>query len=207
MSPEQASGDPNLDARTDIYSLGCVLYGLIAESPIHGPSPQAILARVLTETARPLTAARSGVSPQLSAVVAKAIARERTDRFTTAAEFAKALGATTGETSVTAGITVPARRTRVGVLLRGRGTRCRHGRIPLAPLGRGPSGDRTVAVLPFENEGAAEDDYFADGVTDECGPSSPGFPGSGHRPKQRRAIQKPQKTPARSGGSCRSDIS
>jgi serine/threonine-protein kinase len=82
MSPEQATGEKNLDGRSDIYALGCVLYELLAgEPPFQGPTVPAIIARLLSETPRPLSTVRTAVSPALSAAVAKAMARTAADRF------------------------------------------------------------------------------------------------------------------------------
>jgi serine/threonine-protein kinase len=92
MSPEQATGDREVDARTDVYALGTVLYEALAgEPPFTGPTAQSILSRVLMETARPLSATRPGISPGASAVIMKALARAPAERFQTAAEMAAAL--------------------------------------------------------------------------------------------------------------------
>jgi serine/threonine-protein kinase len=93
MSPEQASGSAMVDARSDIFALGCVLYEMLAgEAPFTGPTPQAIVTRSMTEAPRPLTATREGVSPAIEAVVNRSLTKNPADRWQTAAEFAKALG-------------------------------------------------------------------------------------------------------------------
>ena len=185
MSPEQASGERTIDGRSDIYALGCVLYELLAgEPPFTGPTAQAIISRALTETPRPLSAVREAVTPSLQAAVQKALARTPADRFSTAAEFAKALGSTSGEVAVTGAVTAPTpavaapprRRAKwlipaavlvlAGVFVLGYALRRSAG-----------GGGRRIAVLPFENEGAADDEYFADGVTDEVRSKLAGLPG------------------------------
>ncbi len=92
MSPEQAMGERTLDARTDVYALGCVLYeSLVGEPPFTGPSAQAIIARVMTESPRSLTAQRNTVPFHVDAAVGVALAKLPADRFATAAAFAAAL--------------------------------------------------------------------------------------------------------------------
>ena len=92
MSPEQAMGERTLDARSDIYALAAVLYEmLIGEPPFTGPTPQAIVARTLSENPRSLTSQRRAVPPQLEAAVLRALEKLPADRFSTAGEFAAAL--------------------------------------------------------------------------------------------------------------------
>ena len=92
MSPEQASGDQHLDARSDVYALGCVLYEMLAGEPPHtGPTPQAILARQLTDEVRPIRPLRSTVSAGLEAAVKQALAPSPADRFATTSAFMEAL--------------------------------------------------------------------------------------------------------------------
>jgi tetratricopeptide (TPR) repeat protein len=94
MSPEQASGEPSLDQRADVYSAGCVVYEMLSGEPPHtGPTPQVVLARALTESVRPLTAVREAVSHQLDLAVRKALAKSPADRYASAAEFGAALRA------------------------------------------------------------------------------------------------------------------
>jgi len=92
MSPEQAAGERVVDARTDVYALGCVLYEMLTgEPPVSGPTTPAIISRLMTEEPRPIRASRSTISPGLEAVTMQALAKLPADRFASAAEFAAAL--------------------------------------------------------------------------------------------------------------------
>ena len=92
MSPEQATGDRVLDARSDIYSLGAVLYEMLAGEPPHsGPTAQAIIAKVLTDKPRSLRLFRDTVPPYVETAVERALAKLPADRFHSAREFAEAL--------------------------------------------------------------------------------------------------------------------
>jgi hypothetical protein len=107
MSPEQASADRDPDARSDVYSLACVVYEMLTGEPPHlGGSAQAVLARILTETARPVRDMRPTVPPHVDAALAKALQKLPADRFDTAADFLAALeGKIAVETLAGAGAT------------------------------------------------------------------------------------------------------
>ncbi len=97
MSPEQAAGGAELDRRSDVYSLGCVLYEmLVGEPPFTGPSAQAILARQSLEPVPRLRTVRDTVPESLEQVVRKALAKLPADRFATVGQFAEALGRISG---------------------------------------------------------------------------------------------------------------
>jgi serine/threonine-protein kinase len=245
MSPEQAMGASDVDGRVDIYALGCVLYEMIAgEPPFAGPTAQAVIARSLTETPRPLGASRQGLAPRVSAVVSRALAKSPADRFQSGAEMADALraaedqvrdgsretpaavGTPSGKAWLVFGVIalitltgfivaavrrgLPAWVLALAGLLVGGGAlallltaRAEARRRDHAPprrfdglltwrntalggvgalaiwamtatmLAVAPSGGRDgnvlkrVAILPFVNQGTADDAYFADGIVDE----------------------------------------
>ncbi|MEP7001610.1 MAG: serine/threonine-protein kinase, partial [bacterium] len=92
MSPEQATGDRAIDARSDIYALGCVLYEMLSGDPPHtGSTAQAVLRHVATEEPRPLRGERPSVPIHVEAAVHRALARVPADRFATARELADTL--------------------------------------------------------------------------------------------------------------------
>jgi len=92
MSPEQAMGEREITAKSDVYALGCVLYEMLTgEPPFTGPTAQAIIARVMTEEPRSLTLQRKTIPPHVEAAVVTALAKLPADRFATAARFAEAL--------------------------------------------------------------------------------------------------------------------
>ncbi|HTJ37867.1 MAG TPA: protein kinase [Dactylosporangium sp.] len=92
MSPEQATADKELTGRSDIYSLGSVLYEMLAGQPPHlGGSAQQIIMKIVTEDAQPLTKLRRAVPAHVAAAVARSLEKLPADRFATAGEFTSAL--------------------------------------------------------------------------------------------------------------------
>ena len=92
MSPEQAMGEREITARSDVYALGCVLYEmLVGEPPFTGPTAQAIVAKVMTDDPRPLHTLRRTVPPEVEDAVLTALEKLPADRFASAAEFGAAL--------------------------------------------------------------------------------------------------------------------
>jgi serine/threonine-protein kinase len=93
MSPEQATAEKELTARSDVYSLGSVLYEMLTGEPPHtGASAQAIVMKIVMDDARPVTDLRKAVPHHVAAATATALAKLPADRFESAAKFAEALG-------------------------------------------------------------------------------------------------------------------
>jgi TolB-like protein/Flp pilus assembly protein TadD len=144
MSPEQAAGEAELDGRSDVYSLGCVLYEMLAGTPpFTGPTAQAVISKRFTEPVPALRAARPAAPEEIERAVTKALARVPADRFATAAQLAQALVVHTGTTAPGNARAVAA----------------------AAPV---TVAAKSIAVLPFVNMSAdPENEYFTDGVAEE----------------------------------------
>ena len=173
MSPEQASGGRVLDARSDLYALGCVLYEMLAgEPPFNGPSAQAIMARHAVDPVPPLRTIRSTISPALDAVVGKALAKVPADRFSTALEFKAALDRASLAPAATQSKS-SRRRLAIGlaavVLGGGVAVGVLGGRAgSLFGAGGGEDSIRSLAVQSFENlTGDSGQVYLAKGITDQ----------------------------------------
>jgi serine/threonine-protein kinase len=103
MSPEQATAEKDITRRSDIYSLGAVLYEMLTGDPPHtGASAQQIIMRIITEEPRPVSALRHTVPPNVAAAVEKALEKLPADRFENAKAFGEALSDTTFTTQATA---------------------------------------------------------------------------------------------------------
>ena len=125
MSPEQATAEKEISARSDVYSLGSVLYEMLTGEPPHmGTSAQQIIMKIITEDATPVTRLRKSVPANVAAAVAMSLEKLPADRFSSAAEFAQALanpGFTTSVASagVGRGATAPWQVNRLAMALGG----------------------------------------------------------------------------------------
>lgn len=185
MSPEQAAGDGEVDARSDIYSLGCMLYEMLTGfAPFTGDSVQAIIARRFTEDVPDVRALRSEVPRALADLVASMLAREPAERVQTAAELVQLLAAVEVECATLSGSTYARLASHTIASTRRRLRRVRAlawvgaaaavmagawfaRDVPWvgALLRQGPS-VKTLAVLPLVNlSGDVQQEFFADGLT------------------------------------------
>ena len=174
MSPEQGTGERALDARTDVYALGCVLYEMLSgEPPYTGATAQVILAKRVTGDVPSVRRLRPAVPAPVDAALTKALAPVPADRFASASAFARALQSTDASEIPRS----PARRTNryaittaaaVGIaLVIGAGVIVGRYRGAASPGRASPTGSPVrLAVLPFDNLGDSADAYFADGMTD-----------------------------------------
>lgn len=104
MSPEQIGADQKIDGRTDTYGLACVLYEMLGgQPPFHSRTPQATLARQLTDTVPSLRALRDSVPQEIEDAIRKALSKAPADRYSSVVEFANALG----QASVVSGPSAP----------------------------------------------------------------------------------------------------
>jgi serine/threonine-protein kinase len=183
MSPEQSCGE-EVDGRTDVYALGCVLYEMITgEPPYTGPTAQAIIAKSLADSVPSMRRVRGTVSPTLDAVTQRALAKVPADRFATGEQLIEALS-TAGIDTVSSAVlppVIPSSGDRVPrrwgrhqlawlfgavfvVIAAGWAVMC----LGLGPVASDGSAERVrMAVLPFENQGPGDDAYLAQGITEE----------------------------------------
>ncbi len=181
MSPEQASGSGQVDRRSDIYSLACVLYETLAgQPPFTGPTAQAIMARHSLDAVPRLKIVRDAIPDDLEVVIERALEKVPADRYQTSGEFAKALA--TASTGAVSRVTAARRPTRaqlmwrrrmnvgigVGVIVLVVGGWLLFGRRPGRGGGTtGPLVANRVAVLYFNDRSRDSSlRYLADGLTE-----------------------------------------
>jgi len=119
MSPEQATGERELDARSDVYSLGAITYEMLVGEPPHtGNSVQAIIAKVVSAEAQPVSRVRHTVPSNVDAAVMCALAKVPADRFGNGVEFAEALTNPSFSLSMSGATTIGARPVRLSTAQR-----------------------------------------------------------------------------------------
>jgi len=165
MSPEQVAGSRDVEGRSDLYALGCVLYEMLAgQPPFTGPTAESLAYQHVSVSPRAVTELRPGVPAGVAAALQRALAKTPADRYATLAEFVRALGAPS-----------PVQRRR-GVrqwLAAGAAVLVAYLAIAiwqhLPPFAPSPRAQpiTSVAVLPFANlSGDESQEYYADGMTE-----------------------------------------
>lgn len=170
MSPEQASGERTIDARSDIYALGAVVYEmLVGEPPYTGPTAQVIIAKRFTVPVPSARAVRATIPTSIDRAISRALALVPGDRFATADAFATALTAQAPGSGAGVGARrrswlIPGAIAAVVLVAAGGGFWWQQRSTSADDDTR--VGPPRIAVLPFENRGDSADAYFADGMTD-----------------------------------------
>ena len=193
MSPEQATGEREVDGRTDVYSLGCVLYEmLVGEPPYTGPTPFAILTKRMTDPVPSPRRLRPDLPREVDSAVTRALALDAADRFATAAAFVDALGSP-------ATSPLPLAKPGRGRLFAGTGALAlalilvaTYSRLRVSTAEANP----IVSVIPFRNLGEAGDEYFAEGLTEEIAARLARLPRLAVRRAGRRGVAGDERAPA-----------
>jgi TolB-like protein/Tfp pilus assembly protein PilF len=192
MAPEQIAANAQVDHRADIYAVGVLAFELLTGRPPFGGEAQDVLSAHLTQPPPPVTALRADVPRAISDCIMKCLAKNRDDRWQSAEELRRCLEwsrtsisnlertlASTAGAETAAGVLRPGRRTAWRALLAAgvlalvlgagwmmRSQQRQNAARPLPPSA-GVSRPRAIAVLPFENLGPPDQEYFAVGMTDE----------------------------------------
>ncbi len=177
MSPEQAAGEKDLDGRSDLYSLACVLYEMLGgQPPFTGPTVESVVHQHIAVEPPPITNLRPAVPAGLAAVLQRALAKAPADRFNPVARFAQALSTGPGA-SVTGAVTSAApvgfpRRRWLGLAAGGVLVLAAAAYVLTRSASDGDASSsgviRSIAVLPLDNYSAdSTQAYFAEGMTDE----------------------------------------
>jgi eukaryotic-like serine/threonine-protein kinase len=167
MSPEQGAGEATIDGRSDLYSVGCVLFEmLVGVAPYSGTTAMRILSRHAVDPIPSVRAMRGDVGPALDGVVARAMAKNPEDRFPSALAFRVALDAATGEsnhprTTPPTAFSFSAPPPPAGAATAPRGSSG-------VPRQGDSAATGSVAVLPFEDLSLTRDqEYLCDGITED----------------------------------------
>jgi serine/threonine-protein kinase len=185
MSPEQATADPQIDGRVDIYALGVLAYEMLTGlPPFHGLNPQQTLAAQVTQVPVAVGQRRPGISPVLEGAVMRCLEKRPADRFQSADDLlavleplatpsggmppTSAITAGTASRPVSATTDAPRRSWRAGATILGivLALGLIWGAMRRGSSPRSTANERRVVVLPFENQGDSSRQYFANGVTE-----------------------------------------
>jgi serine/threonine-protein kinase len=185
MAPEQATADPQIDGRVDIYALGVLAYEMLTGlPPFHGLNPQKTLAAHVTQAPVPLGQRRPGISPALEALVMRCLEKRPADRFQSADDLlaileplstpsggmapTSAVPATTAAQPLTPAAAGSHRWGRAGALLLGIALALgvAWGTMHQRAAVHSSANEHRLVVLPFENQGDSSRQYFANGVTE-----------------------------------------
>jgi eukaryotic-like serine/threonine-protein kinase len=189
MSPEQAQGKP-VDSRSDVFAFGTILHEMMAGArPFRGENMTSTMAKILEAEPEPLPGSRQTISPELERIALRCLRKSPDDRYNDTRDLLAALKdlrrslygeRTTSATGVTAAVVAPRRG--VPAWAWGLGGLVAVLAIVVAVMQLAPSGGtsaptsetaaapadvKRIVVFPFENLGSPEDEYFADGVTEE----------------------------------------
>ena len=187
MSPEQAAGSKDLDGRSDTYSLGCLLYEMLAgDPPFAGPTVESIVHQHLSAEPPVVTVRRPATPIEVAEALNKALAKTPADRFVTAAQFSEALTPVQAQRTTATAVAAVKPRTRRNAIAYGAiailaiiGAYTIVSQTVSSPEPAAASAGPRLVVLPFENLGSPDDEYFADGISEEITARLAGVTGLG----------------------------